>query len=59
MMFQEAQGEIKSTVTVNTNDMSSKSETKDGSKETEKERIRHACRSLTCYLLYRCIAWPF
>ena len=39
MMFQEAQGEIKSTVTVNTNDMSSKSETKDGSKETEKERI--------------------
>jgi hypothetical protein len=37
LLLQEAQQEIKSTVTVNTTDMTSRSETKDGTKETEKE----------------------
>jgi len=37
LLMQEAQQEIKSTVTVNTTDMTSRSEAKDGTKETEKE----------------------
>ncbi len=37
LLLQEAQQEIKSTVTVNTTDMTSRSEAKDGTKETEKE----------------------
>ncbi len=42
-VVQEAQQEIKSTVTVNTTDMTSRSESKDGAKETEKGRPPPLC----------------